>query len=62
MHAALYRAPNVMALRAFGQGVDVVPSLDKLGILNAMIETAMEGSHHPATFGRLYRTRQRQTD
>ena len=62
MHAALYRAPNVLALRAFGQGADIMPALDKLGILNAMIETAMEGSLDLATFGRLYRARQRQTD
>lgn len=51
MHAALYRAPNVMALRAFGQGADVVPTLDKLGILNAMIEAAMEGSFDLTSFG-----------
>lgn len=62
MHAALYRAPNVMALRAFGQGADVVPALGKLGILNSLIETAMEGSLDLATFGRLYRARQNQTD
>lgn len=62
MHAALYRAPNVVALRAFGQGADIVPALDKLGILNAMIETAMEGSLDLAAFGRLYRARHRQTD
>jgi len=58
MHAALFRAPNVMALRAFGLGSNIVPAFDGMGALNPLIESAMEGSLDTLSFARLYRGRQ----
>jgi len=62
MHAALFRAPNVTALRAFGLGSNIEPALEGMGALNPLIENAMEGSLDILTFARLYRGRQRRLE
>lgn len=62
MHAALFRAPNVTALHAFGLGGAVAQGLDAMGALNPMIEGAMDASLGTVTFARLYRARQRRLE
>lgn len=58
MHSALFRAPNVLGLHAFGLGADILAALDGMGALNPMIEGAMDGSLDTLSFARLYRGRQ----
>lgn len=58
MHAALFRAPNVLGLQAFGLGVDILPALDGMGALEPLIEGAMDGSLDTLAFARHYRGRQ----
>ncbi len=62
MHAALFRAPNVVGLRAFGLGANLAPALDGMGALNPLIESAMEGRLDTLSFARLYRGRQQRLE
>lgn len=57
MHAALFRRPNVVALRCpFARG-RLEAMLDAIGALPPLVDQAMEGSLDALTFARLWRGR-----
>ncbi len=59
MHAALFRAPNVIDLRMPRMGWNLERALEALGILDPVIEAAMDGTLDRLAFARLFRARQR---
>ena len=57
MHAALFRRPNVTALRAALTGSRLEQVLDQLGLIPGLARAAMAGTLTPVTFARAWRAR-----
>lgn len=57
MHAALFTRPNVMMLRCNGFGGRVSDAMARIGILDDLIEEAMDGTLTPTKFGQMLRAR-----
>lgn len=57
MHATLYRQPFVTLLRSPALGRSTVAGLDRIGVLDTLIETAARGRMTPARFHDLMRKR-----
>lgn len=57
MHAALFAARHVTALRCRRLGARIESALANIGILTPLVEAAAEGRLTPALFHRLYRKR-----
>jgi len=56
-HAALFRGPHVMRLRARGAGRDPADELSRLNILRPLIDAACTGTLNAHRFARLWRAR-----
>ncbi|WP_373353594.1 hypothetical protein [Pseudoroseicyclus sp. CXY001] len=56
-HAALFRSEPCLALPARFAGAGLEPMLKRLGLLEPMLEAAMEGSLEPEGFAQLWRHR-----
>lgn len=61
MHATLYRRPPVSVLRTPALGPDTVAALDRLGVLNTLIEAAMRGRLTQRRFADMMRDRRKDT-
>ncbi len=57
MHSALYHAPHVHRMDARFAGPDIEATFGRMGILNHLICSAMEGKLTPSRFGALWRNR-----
>ncbi len=57
MHATLFRRPSVTMLRSPALGPETVAGLDRLGVLDTLIQTAIRGRLTPARFHDLMRKR-----
>lgn len=57
MHATLYRRPPVCVLRTPALGADTVAALDRLGVVNTLIEAAMRGRLSQHRFADMMRDR-----
>ncbi len=53
IHAALFTRPNVMPLRVPGIGGRIEQSLDQIGVMDGLLQGAMDGALSPAAFRRL---------
>lgn len=57
MHSALFAAPHVQRMNARLAGPDIEATFARMGILNHMICSAMEGRLTPSRYGELWRNR-----
>ncbi|SHI67132.1 hypothetical protein [Wenxinia saemankumensis] len=57
MHAALFRRPQTIGLRAPMAGTRLLPMLEQTGTLMPLLRAAARGSLTPADWGRLWRAR-----